>query len=328
MNITIFMATGCQNLGDELILKNEIKLLENENIGKKINFNVFSYDLKDDFLNLENIKYIEYFPIGIKNLKNIFINLKNLYLMIKAIFLSDEVVFGGGGIIFDNEKGNYSNPLKQILFRKKIAEFFNKKIRFFAISVDIKNEKNYKIVKNIFSNTKITVRDDLSKDFLTKLGIESQKNLDPVFYDNGDFIENNNLLLKSIEPNEFGVGIFSTINISGKTIGLALRRGYFGEKEIYKINEVIKYLLKNNSKIILLPHSFHQIDEVANDYLYLKQFLKPGVEISSSIYETYDFYNQKKIDLCLSMRLHSMILSKVYGIEFIAIKYSKKTHMI
>ena len=35
---------------------------------------------------------------------------------------------------------------------------------------------------------------------------------------------------------------------------------------------VIKYLLKNNSKIILLPHSFHQIDEVANDYLYLKQF--------------------------------------------------------
>lgn len=322
------MAIWCQNLGDELILKNEIKLIENENIWKKINFNVFSYDLKDDFLNFENVKYIEYFPIWIKNPKNIFRNLKNLFLMIKTIFLSDEVVFGWWWIVFDNEKGNYSNPLKQILFRKKIAEFFNKKIRFFAISIDIKNENNYKIVKNIFSNTKISVRDDLSKNFLTKLWIKSEKVLDPVFYDNKEFIENNNLLLKSIEPNEFWVWIFSWIDIFWKTIWLALRRWYFWEKEVDKINDVIKYLLKNNSKIILLPHSFHQIDEVANDYLYLKQFLKPWVEISGSIYETYDFYNQKKIDLCLSMRLHSMILSKVYGIEFIAIKYSKKTHMI
>jgi len=28
MNIVIFMAIGCQNLGDELILKNEIELLK------------------------------------------------------------------------------------------------------------------------------------------------------------------------------------------------------------------------------------------------------------------------------------------------------------
>lgn len=328
MNITIFMATWCQNLGDELILKNEIKLLEKEYNWKKINFNVFSYDLKDDFLNFENVKYLEYFPIWIKNPKNFFRNLKNLYLMINTIFLSDEVVFGWGWIIFDNEKGNYSNPLKQILFRKKIAEFFNKKIRFFAISIDIKNENNYKIVKNIFLNTKVLVRDELSKDFLTKLWIKSQKVLDPVFYDNGEFIENNKLLLKSIDPNDFWVWTFYSVDISWKAIWLALRKWYFWKKEIDKINEVIEYLLKNNSKIILLPHSFHKNDEVANDYLYLKQFLKPWVEISNSIYETYDFYKQKKIDLCLSMRLHSMILSKVYGIEFIAIKYSKKTHMI
>lgn len=322
------MATWCQNLGDELILKNEIKLIEKENIWKKINFNVFSYDLKEDFLNLENVKYLEYFPIWIKNPKNIFRNLKNLFLMIKTIFLSDEVVFGWWWIVFDNEKGNYSNPLKQILFRKKIAEFFNKKIRFFAISIDIKNENNYKIVKKIFFNTNISVRDDLSKEFLTKLWIKSQKVLDPVFYDKGEFVENEKLLLKSIQPNEFWIEIFSWVEISWKTIWLALRKGYFWENEFDKITKVIDFLLNNNSKIILLPHSFHQIDEVANDYVYLKQFLKPWVQISNSIQETYEFYKQKKIDLCLSMRLHSMILSKVYSINFIAIKYSKKTHMI
>ena len=41
--------------------------------------------------------------------------------------------------------------------------------------------------------------------------------------------------------------------------------------------------------------------------------------------ETYEQYKNKKIDICLSQRLHSMILSNVYGIPFIWISYSKKT---
>jgi polysaccharide pyruvyl transferase WcaK-like protein len=40
--------------------------------------------------------------------------------------------------------------------------------------------------------------------------------------------------------------------------------------------------------------------------------------------ETYEYYKEDKIDFCLSMRLHSMILSQVYGINFIGLKYSKK----
>jgi polysaccharide pyruvyl transferase WcaK-like protein len=40
--------------------------------------------------------------------------------------------------------------------------------------------------------------------------------------------------------------------------------------------------------------------------------------------ETYYNYKEKRIDFCFAMRLHSMILSQVYGIPFIGLKYSNK----
>jgi len=44
--------------------------------------------------------------------------------------------------------------------------------------------------------------------------------------------------------------------------------------------------------------------------------------------EIYDVYKQKQIDICFSMRLHSMILASVYKIPFFAFSYAKKTDMI
>ena len=65
MIISIFASIWAQNLGDELILKNEIKMLEEE-YWKDTQFFVFSYDSKNPFYKKSNIKYIEYFPIWIK----------------------------------------------------------------------------------------------------------------------------------------------------------------------------------------------------------------------------------------------------------------------
>lgn len=65
MNIAIMMSVWCQNLWDELILKNEIQLLR-EKYGKKTKFRVFTYDLEDIFYQDETVEYLEYFPIWIK----------------------------------------------------------------------------------------------------------------------------------------------------------------------------------------------------------------------------------------------------------------------
>jgi polysaccharide pyruvyl transferase WcaK-like protein len=41
--------------------------------------------------------------------------------------------------------------------------------------------------------------------------------------------------------------------------------------------------------------------------------------------ESYEIYKNKKIDFNFAMRLHSIILSEVYNIEYIGISYTKKT---
>ena len=149
MKIAVMMSVWCQNLWDELILKNEIQLLK-EKYWKNTKFKVFTYDLDDIFYTDSNVEYWEYFPIWIRNPKNILRNLKNYYHFIKTIKWCDKVVIGGGGIFFDNETGNYSNPLNQWLFRTEIIKILKKEIIIFWVSIDIKFERNLEKIKKIF----------------------------------------------------------------------------------------------------------------------------------------------------------------------------------
>jgi len=91
MNILIMMSIWCQNIWDELILKNEIVLLK-EKYWKDTNFLVMTYDIKNFFYIDKNVRYIEYFPIWIKKIRNIYRNIKNFFVFIKSILLSDKVV--------------------------------------------------------------------------------------------------------------------------------------------------------------------------------------------------------------------------------------------
>jgi polysaccharide pyruvyl transferase WcaK-like protein len=96
------------------------------------------------------------------------------------------------------------------------------------------------------------------------------------------------------------------------------------------IRELVELLLSKNCKVYFLPHSIHSTDIKSNDLEYYKKIfhwtkLENKVYIIESLEEVYDFYKEKKIDLCFAMRLHSMILSQVYEIPFVAFSYSKKT---
>lgn len=332
MNIVIFMAIGCGNIGDELILKNEVKLFQQKY--PDASFQIATYDLDDIFVFGEHISYFEYFPIGLKNPKNIWRNIKNAFLSIKNVFWADLVVFGGGGILFDNESWAFSNPLYQILMRKKIAEWLGKKIEFFRVSVDIAQEKNYPLLQKILSHAKVSVRDRVSGEFLSQLWVESSVEYDPVFFDNGaQGIQNyhKNFCLKKIQASDFEIEELGNYDFSWKKVWLALRKWYLSqdeEREYQKIQALISFLLKQNANIVLLPHSFHKQDLHANDAIFLQQFVREGVTLAQSGEETYENYAKKKIDVCVSMRLHSMILSQVYGIDFFALSYAKKTQNI
>jgi len=62
---------------------------------------------------------------------------------------------------------------------------------------------------------------------------------------------------------------------------------------------------------------------MANDYNFLSKFLRitEKIRIINSMDEVYSKYIYREMDLVLAMRLHSIILSQVYGIPFIGISY-------
>ena len=94
----------------------------------------------------------------------------------------------------------------------------------------------------------------------------------------------------------------------------------YGKKlEEGKINELINYLLSQNAHIILVPHSFHKTDILANDVHFLEKFLRNNENISlcENLQESYAIYRQKKADIVLAQRLHAIILAQVYQIPFV-----------
>ena len=352
MNISIFASIWCQNLGDELILKNEIKILENTEFkAKKIDlininwqlpnpnsFRVFTYDMKNPFFTKDNVSYVEYFPIWIKDKKNIFRNIKNFISFIKTIFWSDLIVIWWGWIIYDNEVQSNKNPLDQWILRSKFFRFFRKKFVFYAVGINIKNKENLVKVNQIFSKAyKIYVRDSYSFKILKDIWITSEIINDPVFSEKSEqkteTIES--FLIKEIEASNFSLKDFNNVDLENKKIGITFRSGYIwksgNEKiEILMIRELVELLLSKNCKVYFLPHSIHSTDIKSNDLEYYKKIfhwtkLENKVYIIESLEEVYDFYKEKKIDLCFAMRLHSMILSQVYEIPFVAFSYSKKT---
>jgi polysaccharide pyruvyl transferase WcaK-like protein len=349
MNISIFASIWCQNLWDELILKNEIDLLKSEfqstrpvsrDQSQELYFKVASYEAHNPLFHIQNTSYFEYFPLWIKQLKNIFRNIRDFFKFLSVIIWSDRVVIGWGWIIYDSELQSVWNPLNQWLFRARVARFFRKKIYFYAVWVDIKNADNNQILEKIFKKAwKITVRDEKSQQQLIELWIQSEIVDDPVMSENfqphhssHERIERGvtwNILWTHNSKN-FKLKDFDTYNFQWKKVWLALRSWYIwtswdARVEKLLIEELCSYIEKKWGKITFIPHSLHPSDKQANDYEFMKQFLNYEREIYVNLTEVYTAYNHQMIDIVISMRLHSIILSHVYGIDQIVLSYSQKT---
>lgn len=337
MIISIFASIWAQNLWDELILKNEIKLLEQE-YWKDTQFIVFSYDHTNPFYEKSNIIYKEYFPNWIRNSWNFFRNICNFFTFIKVTLKSDLIIIWWGWIIYDNEKQTTKWPLNAWLYRVNIFNFLGKKYNFFAVWINIKNKIYYHELKKIFINAnKITVRDNYSFELLKSLWINSIRVNDPVFYDVKEY-NKNSFLIKKFNSLKFSSKDIQDLDLKWKKIAIAFRKWYLVEQddkvsekiEEWRINEIINLILEKWGEIILLPMSFHKTDIIANDYVFLSKFLRINekIRIISSMQEVYNKFIYKEFDICLAMRLHSVILSQVYWIPFVWVSYSTKTDEI
>lgn len=331
MHITILAAVWAQNLGDELILKNEIQFFQHK-FGKDTKFSVFTYDIKNPFIIGKNIKYYEYFPCNAKKISKIPRNIKNFFNFLRVIKRSNLVVIWGWGIFFDNESDGVTHPLRQWLFRVQVCNFFKKKICFHGVSISIKSKDNLSKIRQIFSGKKseVTVRDRYSQDLLKWLGITSKIIADPVFWDNGNtkWALKVSYCLDQVHPKQFHIEDIKAFDFEGKTVWISFRSGYFWDEE-KTMDNIIQYVLSKNGKIIFLPTSFHKTNDSSNDYIFLKKYAdKYKLDIASNMWQTYNYFRKKKVDLTFSMRLHSIILSQTYSIPYLAISYAKKTEEI
>lgn len=301
---------------------------------KWFSFRVFTYDLKNIFFQKNNITFIWFFPNGMRNIKNIFKNIKGYFSFLSTIIWSDYIVIGGGGLFYDSEIQTSKKNLDLWLWRKKYFRFFHKKIIFYGVSIDVKKEENKVLLKEIFSSAyKVFVRDFHSLQVLKELWINSSLVLDPVFYDNGENTLEKWILLWSFSSKNFRPEMLEWIDFTGKIVGVALRKWYFSKFEHLEklmVAEFFHFLLEKWAReIVLIPHSFHPTDNSANDRVFLDQFLSDKVVIAGeTLEEVYRVYTEKRIDLCIAMRLHSIILSQVYKIPFISLSYAKKTEEI
>lgn len=299
---SLFTATGAYNLGDELILLQEYTYLKSRH--PDATFSVFTYDTKSSLLPIdEAIEYVSYFPnqARTKPLRNLWYLLRT-FLVIRK---SDAVIVGGGGLLYDNEDGqSFDKLLSQWKLRVKIAEFFNKPLIYWSLGIHLKEENEAKILP-LFSGkqTYVSVRDSESKKTLEKIGIKAVLIRDPVLtYDP----EIPKLLIKR-RPK----------------VGLSFRAGFL-ENELENIEKIITFLMAHEYEPVLLSHSFHEDNRVANDALFLAPLqTKYSLHATKNIQETLETY--KELEFVIGMRLHSLILAFVHAIPFFALSYGKKT---
>lgn len=297
MRVTLFTATGAENLGDELIALCEIReLLKVENISIAL----FSHDvartkrfLASQNCPLEQIVIQEYFPNALRKqpLKNIIL----LWQTIMTIAKTDRVYIGGGGLLYSKNE-EWHSPLLLWSFRAMMSKILRKQITYLSIGITTTEDELKPYTDTLLENTVITVRDTESKTKIQNLWYTAEVLPDPVW----------NLDTEKLKTQ--------------KTIGVAFRKGFLPDAVV---SEMMKKLQKEGYEILLLPHSLHPTDENSHDGYYLQNFLFPGVKTSQSIEQTLEYY--KQCHIVLAMRFHSMILASIHSIPFVGISYGKKT---
>lgn len=299
MEITLFTATWNYNLGDELILLQEYNLLKKKFWENTI-FNIFTYDQESSLIkDIRNIRYISYFPKNIK--KQPIVNVKYLFKTIKTIYKSEAIIIWWGWLIYDSEVQKASSPIWQWKLRIFLSKIFLKKIYWLSIWINTKKPKK---IKYLFSwkKTKVSVRDSWSFKLLESIWIKSEVLDDPVFL-------KDSFKWKKTKKE--------------KIIWISLRRWYL-KREQENIKQILLYLTRKGYKLILLSHSIHQKDVLADDYIFLRSFaLKYNIEITKDIKTTLKSY--EKLDYVIWMRFHSVILSIINNIPFLSLNYSKKS---
>jgi|GEM_PF-5691895 len=237
------------------------------------------------------------------------------------------VVIGGGGLLHDLTP-NFYRPFARLAL---LSRLLGAKPIFFGVGVYKPTTLKFKIFLKILNLLKIGVvtRDKESERVLKKIGIQHlSPSYDPAFvfsqiYDSEpDRLESNQL--NKTEP----------------VIGVNLRRlpprlGLYPEHEenIFKkialaLDQIINQL---DSKVLFVPFSsrYGERDEDCHNFILDNmRYSNRCQSLKFSDDPGHTWFKLKEVDLCLGMRLHSVIFAASLGIPTVALAYERKIYNI
>jgi polysaccharide pyruvyl transferase CsaB len=237
----------------------------------------------------------------------------NLIKIIKAVKKCDILISGGGNLLQDKTS---SHSLWYYVFIIMLAKLFKKKVMLYANGVGPLTKKfNKYLVKKVINKVDfITIRETLSIDILKELGItkpQIELTADPVYMLNpsDDEVIDKIFEQEGIRLNDFNVGISV--------------RKWNTENEMRKFGQLCDSLIdKLGANIVLIPMQY------PSDLIVCEQISKYINHPISIIKERYSSTEQigivGKMDLVISMRLHTLIYASLTGTPMLGIIYDEK----
>lgn len=293
-------ATGSYNLGDEIILREELKFLHGH-YGEMVDFTVFTHDKKSALFQDDSISWATYFPHAFWS--NPFANIWYLIMNIWRIARADILIVGWGGLIFDNEDGvSFDTLLSQWYFRTKIARLAGTTLVYLGISLEVKQVKNKMSLRKLFQKGDfIIVRDAKSAWLLEALEIPCSQIPDLAFLLTPEKAE-------KLPPK--------------KRVGISIRGGFFWDNE-EEIPKIYDYLIEKWYDPVFLLHTTEWY-ESQNDAIYIKRLMTwRTYNTTNTIEQSLKLY--PTLYAVVWMRLHAGVLACVHSLPLIMISYWQKT---
>lgn len=323
--IGIYGFYGFGNIGDEAILSAMILALKSEI--KDVKITVFSNN-PSATTKVHNVRAIHQIPFriipfGVAFLKGRFFQILN------ELWNTDLLIIGGGGFLSDWQSWTI---IPEWLWPAMAAKIFKKKVMLYAVGVSGLKTKTGKFLIKIFLNRfidVITVRDDISREWLEKSGVNKEIHItaDPAILLEPTKSDRINEILEKeqIDDSKPLIGIaVAPIFQNSKYWHNQQKR--FGEVRDFWIKLIDIITLKFKADIIIIPMQSPLDREYAQNLLKdIKN--KHRVKIITGDYAPGEIMGViGRMGILIGMRFHSLVFAARMGVPMVGIIYDPKAH--
>ena len=287
---------GFKNSGDDALLLSIIEQLKENR--ENINITVLSQNPKET----EQI-------YKVKAVKR-----DNIFSLIKSIISTKLVLMGGGTLIQD---GTSTKSLLYYLLIIKVAKFFGKKVMLYSNGIGPLKEENYKITRKVLNKVDlITLRDEISSLELKKAGVTKPKVIltaDSAF--NLYFDEKQDIS-----------GLKKEFNIpqDKKYFCVAIRNHKRLADDFCDILAEVCDRVSNDYDIypVFIPFQKMNDTEITNTIISKMKTESKVFDSEVEISDLLSFISHS--ELCIGMRLHSLIYSALCKVPLVGLVYDPK----